>query len=112
VQCIYDNKFESGIIDVKFVLHPDDRLKNNTLGVLFFRKFAFIHFTKNDSIFEAKISYVDVDPSFGISVSPTAVMTLNSTVQFLNPLEILKIKSSDPIYPYARSLNKLYFADG
>ncbi len=39
-------------------------------------------------------------------------MTLNSTIQYLNPLEIQKIKVADPIYPFTRSLNKIYFVDG
>lgn len=56
--------------------------------------------------------YVDVDPSFGIGVSPISVMTLNSTIQYLNPLETQKIKVADPIYPYTRSMSKIYFVDG
>lgn len=44
LQNIYENKFESGIISVEFVSHPDESIRHSTLGVLFFRKFAFISF--------------------------------------------------------------------
>lgn len=40
------------------------------------------------------------------------MMTLNSSIQSLNPREISKIKAADPIYPFANQLNKLYFMDG
>jgi hypothetical protein len=43
-RCIYENQFENGIIDVKFVTHPDERIRHNTIGVLFFKKFAYINF--------------------------------------------------------------------
>lgn len=39
-------------------------------------------------------------------------MTLNSTIQYLNPPEIQKIKIGDPIYPFTRSMDKIYFVDG
>jgi hypothetical protein len=55
---------------------------------------------------------VEVEPSFGIGISPISVMTLNSTIQYLNPLEIQKIKVGDPIYPFTRSMSRIYFADG
>lgn len=41
---IYENKFDSGIIAVDFVSHPDESIRHSTLGVLFFKKFAFISF--------------------------------------------------------------------
>lgn len=113
VRSIYENKFEGPIVDVKFVTHPDERIRNGTIGVLFFRKFAYLNFeSANGESFEPKLLYVDVEPSFGIGASPISVMTLNSTIQYLNPREIQKIKVSDPIYPYARSMNKIYFVDG
>lgn len=99
-------------MDVKFVSHPDDRIRHSTLGVLFFRKFAYITFEQAGDAFEPRIMYVEVEPSFGIGVSPICVMTLNSTIQYLNPLEVQKIKVADPIYPFTRSLSKIYFVDG
>ena len=87
VRCIYENTFEGGIIDVKFVSHPDERIRHNTIGVLFFRKFAYLHFkASSGGGFEVNPMFVDVKPSFGISPAPVSVMTLNSTVQSLNPL--------------------------
>lgn len=56
--------------------------------------------------------FIETEPAFGICVSPLSVMTLNSTIQNLNPREIHKIKVADPIYPFANQLNKLYFMDG
>lgn len=55
---------------------------------------------------------VAVEPAFGICISPLSVMTLNSTIQSINPPQIQKIKVADPIYPYASQLNKLYLMDG
>ena len=55
---------------------------------------------------------IDVEPAFGIGVSPICLFTLNSTIQYLNPIENLKIKVADPIYPYTRNLQKIYFVDG
>ena len=71
---------------MKFVSHPDERIRNNTIGVLFFRKFAYLHFKASGGGFEVNQMFVDVKPSFGISIAPVSVMTLNSTVQSLNPL--------------------------
>lgn len=62
--------------------------------------------------YEARIMNVSVEPGFGICVSPLSVMTLNSTIQSINPREIYKIKVADPIYPFASQLSKLYFMDG
>ena len=39
-------------------------------------------------------------------------MTLNSTIQYLNPLSSQSIKVSDPIYPFAREIDAIYYADG
>lgn len=39
---IYENHFDNGIVAVDFVEHPDENNRLPTLGVLFFRKFAFI----------------------------------------------------------------------
>lgn len=39
-------------------------------------------------------------------------MTLNSTIQSINPPQIQKIKVADPIYPFASQLTKMYFMDG
>ena len=39
-------------------------------------------------------------------------MTLNSTIQNLNPRQVYKIKVADPIYPFTSQLSKLYFMDG
>lgn len=112
VRAIYENQFENGVIDVKFVSHPDERIRHNTIGVLFFKRFAFLSFEANGDSFEARLSYVDVDAAFGIGVSPISVMTLNSTIQYLNPMEVQKIKVADPIFPFARFMSKIYFVDG
>lgn len=53
-----------------------------------------------------------MDAAFGIGVSPISVMTLNSTIQYLNPMEVQKIKVADPIFPFARFMSKIYFVDG
>lgn len=39
-------------------------------------------------------------------------MTINSTIQYLNPLSSQKIKVSDPIYPFVREEDAIYYADG
>ena len=39
-------------------------------------------------------------------------MTLNSTVQNLNPREVYKIKVADPIYPFTSQMSKLFLMDG
>ena len=39
-------------------------------------------------------------------------MTVNSSIQYLNPLSIEKIKISDPIYPFSRNLHGFYYSDG
>jgi hypothetical protein len=106
------NKFDSGIIAVEFVSHPDDSNRHSTIGVLFFKKFSFISFEGTGGQYEAKVLNIGVEPGFGICVSPLSVMTLNSTIQSINPREIYKIKVADPIYPYASQLSKLYFMDG
>lgn len=49
LQSIYQNNFESGIVSVEFVSHPDESIRGSALGVLFFRKFAFVSFTQNPS---------------------------------------------------------------
>lgn len=43
---IYENNFDKPIVNVEFVQHPDEN-KKNTVGVLFYRKFAYISFKKN-----------------------------------------------------------------
>jgi hypothetical protein len=55
---------------------------------------------------------MDAEPAFGIGPTPLFLMTLNSAIQYLNPLQIQKIKVSDPIFPFARSMDKTYFVDG
>lgn len=51
-----------------------------------------------------------------MTIDPPAVMTLNSSVQYLNPVAIEKIKVADPIFPYAQTIygvyHGLYYADG
>lgn len=47
ISTVYENKFESGIIDVKFVSHPDEKIRQSALGVLFFRRFTYINFEVN-----------------------------------------------------------------
>ena len=59
-----------------------------------------------------KLVSIDVEPAFGIGISPVCLFTLNSTIQYLNPIEILKIKVADPIYPYTLNFDKTYFVDG
>lgn len=112
LQAIYENRFETGIIAVEFVSHPDDSIRHSTLGVLFFRKFAFISLEAMNGHYQAKIMNVGVEPSFGICMSPLSVMTLNSSIQSINPPQIHKIKVADPIYPFASQLSRMYFMDG
>ena len=40
------------------------------------------------------------------------MLTLNSSIQFLNPLSVHEIKVSDPIYAFSRNTNQMYYSDG
>ena len=110
---IYENNFDKPIVCVDFVQHPDEN-KKNTIGVLFYRKFTYISFKKNSQTenFEPSILQLDVEPSFAISPDPISLHTVNSSIQSLNPNSVHNIKVSDPIYPFARNAEKLYYSDG
>ena len=110
---IYENNFDKPVVCVDFVQHPDEN-KKNTIGVLFYRKFAYINFKKNSETqnYEPYILQLDVEPAFGISRNPISLQTVNSSVQYLNPNSVNNIKVSDPIYPFTRDAEKLYYSDG
>jgi hypothetical protein len=39
---VYEKTFEEPIIDIKFVPHPDESVRGNTLGILLFKKFVYL----------------------------------------------------------------------
>lgn len=62
--------------------------------------------------YEAKSTNLVVDPAFAIEKNTLSVFTLNSTIQYLNPISSQNIKVSDPIFPFARLNSSIYYADG
>jgi hypothetical protein len=98
---------------LQFVEHPEE-IHINTIGVLLFRKFVYVSLRKNLEIngYEGKNMQIVVEPAFSIEPGSLSLMTLNSSIQYLNPLSSQPIKVSDPIFPFARVHNTIYYADG
>lgn len=102
VSIIYQTVFDSPIIGVEFVNHPE--YTRNTVGVLIFRKFYYITLNKNRETnnYEGRSTQIQVEPAFAIEPQTLSLMTINSTIQYLNPPSLQSIKVADPIYPFVR----------
>lgn len=97
---------------MEFVNHPE--YTRNTVGVLIFRKFYYITLNKNRETnnYEGRSTQIQVEPAFAIEPQTLSLMTINSTIQYLNPPSLQSIKVADPIYPFVREEQNLYYADG
>lgn len=55
---------------------------------------------------------IATDAGFAIVSNPLSIMTLNSSVQYLNPLSTQNIKVSSPIFAFCRQENRIIHSDG